>query len=200
METRCRSWKASRWGSVRHHWGAGGLESTGTALQASSSPPAAPAPSCLLSVRIPATILLSPFISSVGSPAYSKYGARSFSRHWRLSMLVWWTVKQRLGRLKELRHTNMSPFLLLPSLRIFITSSRTGGLAVAVSAITGIAPRGPSCSCWKALPRSRYEGRKSCPHLETQWASSTASRHTFPCSWCRRHRLSQILTRVSGQM
>src|SRR3989339_730448 len=49
------------------------------------------------------------------------------------------------------------------------TSSRTRLVAVAVNAIKGIAGK----SFFNKF-KLRYAGRKSCPHSEIQWASSTA--------------------------
>ena len=49
-------------------------------------------------------------------------------------------------------------------------SSCTLGVAVAVSAMTGAGRRRGSRS-----PSMRYSGRKSWPHCEMQWASSTAT-------------------------
>src|SRR5690554_7568826 len=50
-------------------------------------------------------------------------------------------------------------------------SSRVRSSAVAVSAMRGT-PGNSSASC----PSCRYSGRKSCPHWDTQWASSMANR------------------------
>ena len=52
-----------------------------------------------------------------------------------------------------------------------MTSSRTVAVAVAVSATMGT---GGAPSSSRTAPISRYDGRKSWPHCETQWASSTA--------------------------
>ena len=57
-------------------------------------------------------------------------------------------------------------------------SSRTLGTAVAVRASTGTDRR---AGCPRnAGPMRRNAGRKSCPHSETQWLSSTAKRHILP--------------------
>ncbi len=53
-------------------------------------------------------------------------------------------------------------------------SVRTSGVAVAVRAATGGFP-----SASRTAPSRRYEGRKSCPHSETQCASSTARSETW---------------------
>ncbi len=51
-------------------------------------------------------------------------------------------------------------------------SVRTRSVAVAVSAAT----TGRSGSAAMKSPMDRYDGRKSWPHWDTQWASSTATK------------------------
>src|SRR5438552_2197418 len=58
--------------------------------------------------------------------------------------------------------------------RLAMMSSRTRGVAVAVNAPTGGLPHAAMAS-----PRRRYSGRKSCPQLEIQCASSTTRRETL---------------------
>ena len=60
-----------------------------------------------------------------------------------------------------------------------ITSSETAGVAVAVRPRMGGRP-----STLAARFRPRYDGRKSWPHWDTQWASSTANSENFTPSSC----------------
>ena len=76
----------------------------------------------------------------------------------------------RFGRSNDVRHVLVRPGRIFSS---FISSFCTRGVAVAVSAITGTPGRASRSS-----PSLANSGRKSCPHSETQCASSTASRDT----------------------
>ena len=72
----------------------------------------------------------------------------------------------RFGRSKPCTKTSGARPNSLPRM-----SARVAASAVAVNATVCTPP-----SAARAAPSARYSGRKSCPHCEMQWASSTASK------------------------
>ena len=108
---------------------------------------------------------------------------RCFSRRARCSCsqtVTTSTCSLRFGRWEERR--NRCSSVEIPN--DLHTSSATCGVAVAVQARI----RSGLASATNSGIR-RYDGRKSCPHSEMQWASSMASRLSFgargPASICR---------------
>ena len=85
----------------------------------------------------------------------------------------WTTLKERFGRSNPVatRTGSRSPSR-------DTMSAATAGVAVAVEARMACAPSQRAASA-----RRKYSGRKSCPHWETQCASSTTNR---PIRACRR--------------
>eukprot|EP00955_Chlamydomonas_euryale_P036277 350390-Chlamydomonas_euryale.AAC.2 len=81
-----------------------------------------------------------------------------------------------------------------PSLSFAAISHRTAGVAVAVSAMTGTQGRSA-----RSDPSRRYSGRKSCPHSDTQCASSTASSDSPPTDALSRGSAPPLPSASSGR-
>ena len=99
------------------------------------------------------------------------------------------TRTKRLGRSQLFTATNGS---LNPN--TLSISSLTAPTAVAVSAMSGTSPFGARYK--RSASSARYAARKSCPHCDTQCASSTATRPSVFASTISRRRRTKYVGSV----